>query len=665
MRYLNQDLSIACGTSTHQFMKVIGGAVIAVAGFGIPLLLAQTLRRRRALLLTRATFASLGFLYDGLDVPGGKYAFESLVMLRKAGAVMIGNLVVDAHAQLTSALLLLTNAAIVQLLLQPFASSLWAALDTLSLCSLLATLVLSLMYLRWSTPANMCAGLSETDVLPGTVLTCAQVREEAHATERLVTVLLLGLHAFVFAAFALVFIRLWFVRRKRAALRQALVDAAGAKAAFAARRQVLQVVAARPQLPADSSNVTVSSESASKTGPADSASELDRLVFAAVHGFQAKADAEHPTTVTRAAVATSSTRASASGAASWCSCCCRRAVTTPLASRNKRPSAVQRASTAAIDFVKRRLQQQAAAAPPGSAVVAAHASGITPELVTRAAAVLTAAYDGRRDAAHANRPLRRWLARGAASLLAALDARLHAVCAASEATTALVFGDATTSTGGVALQTLPAQLSTVPTGKLSNRDAPLASVPAQVRPQAPIYRPSVVLMAHAEAAALTAVADGKQTDDHHDHDASEAAASKASAGSGAPSVSAASTILAVGKSARHVQPERRSFVPAVAAGVSRPSVIRRLPAGQRYSTVPQPLALLAVEEAVSPPRGQRYSTVPQPLVPLAADESVAPATSSRDQRYSTAPQPLIAPAVEISDTPATSESPAWTSRDNL
>jgi hypothetical protein len=60
-------------------MKVVGGAVIGVAGFGIPLTLALTLRRRREQLFTSSTFASLGFLYDGYDVPRGRYAFEAVV----------------------------------------------------------------------------------------------------------------------------------------------------------------------------------------------------------------------------------------------------------------------------------------------------------------------------------------------------------------------------------------------------------------------------------------------------------------------------------------------------------------------------------------------------------------------------------------------------------
>lgn len=552
-------------------------------------------------------------------------------MLRKAGAVMIGNLIVDAHAQLTSALLLLTNAAIVQLLLRPFASSLWAALDTLSLCSLLATLVLSLMYLRWSTPANMCAGLSETDVLPGTVLTCAQVREEAATTERIVTVLLLGLHASVFAVFTVVFIRLWFVRRKRAMLREALVDAAGAKAAFAARRQVLQVLVARPQPAADIS--TVVAEPASKAAAMDAAAELDRLVFTAVQALRENEDAEQP--VASAAAAGTAAPAASQGsqsAASWRTRCCRRASTAPLASRRARPSAARRASAAAMEFVKRRIQQRGAAPAPGSAVVAAHAAGITPDLVTRAAAVLTAAHDGRRDAALASRPVRRWLARGAASLLAALDARLHAVCAASEATTALVFG--ATSSSVVSPQALPLQPLPAPA---------LPTVPAsplQLRPMR--ARAPLVITADAAAAAAMGATEHETSASAADPDST---AAKLNVVGGAPSLAAASTILAVGKSARHAQPERRSFTPAAAAGVSRPSVVRRSAVGQRYSMVPYPVALPAAEGS-SPIRVRAAPSTAPAEVPAKA--AFAPELS--------ASAATAAPTTSVADKPSPSTS---------
>lgn len=83
VHYLTQDLSLPCGTPTHAFMKVLGGLVIGLAGFGIPLLLALMLYRRRASLLTRPTFSSLGALYAGYDIARGRYAWEAVVMLRE------------------------------------------------------------------------------------------------------------------------------------------------------------------------------------------------------------------------------------------------------------------------------------------------------------------------------------------------------------------------------------------------------------------------------------------------------------------------------------------------------------------------------------------------------------------------------------------------------
>lgn len=251
IRYLTQDLSLACGTPTHSLMKLLGGAVIALAGFGIPLTLAMLLRRpsRRNQMYSQSTSSSLGFLYDGYDVARGRYAVEAVVMLRKAGAMMIGNLIPDAFAQLAAALLLLSNMTGLQFIMQPFAVPIWSALDTMSLLSLSATLVLSIMYLRWATPAGMCAGLLDSDVLPGTTQSCAEIREQLASTDFGVTVSLLMLHSLVFAAFALGFFRLWRVRALRARLRSSLADSAavGKSDSEAIGSEVRAITAAAPR----------------------------------------------------------------------------------------------------------------------------------------------------------------------------------------------------------------------------------------------------------------------------------------------------------------------------------------------------------------------------------------------------------------------------------
>lgn len=140
VRYLTQDLSLECGTPTHGFMKVLGAVVIAGAGFGIPLLLGVLLYRGRATLLITATFSALNALYDGYDIARGRYAWESVAMLRKMGAVLIGNLMTDPHAQLAAAQLLLLVMAFIQQSLRPFVLDVWVVLHGLSMESLLATL---------------------------------------------------------------------------------------------------------------------------------------------------------------------------------------------------------------------------------------------------------------------------------------------------------------------------------------------------------------------------------------------------------------------------------------------------------------------------------------------------------------------------------------------
>lgn len=377
-------------------MKILGAAVIGLAGFGIPLTLALILYRRRHQLYSPATFRSLGFLYDGYAVERGLYAFESVAMLRKASAVMIGNLVTDAFAQLTSALLLLTTITVIQLLLQPFAVSLWAALDTLSMVSLLATLAFSLMYLRWTSLASQCSGLAGSDVLTGTVLTCEQVRAEANSTEVLVTVLLLLIHAAVLLTFAVVYARLIYIRRLRARVRSALVDSALAEASFVYLK-------------------------APASGPvADSIARL--------------AETSLQVLFPRMGIISST----AAGAKNGC-CGCGQATMAP-----RPPALGRRASTAVFDFIKGKLKRGATVETAGLAAAKAR---VTPSLVTAVAAQLR-----QREARAVQAPS--CLSRCCAALWCCfrvafipLDSGLHAACESSEATTARVFGDASATTG--------------------------------------------------------------------------------------------------------------------------------------------------------------------------------------------------------------------------
>lgn len=397
VRYLTPDLSLACDTPTHEFMKVLGAVVIGLAGFGIPALLAFTLYRRRTQLFSSATFAALGALYDGYAVERGRYAFESIVMLRKMGAVMIGNLVTDAFGQLTAALLLLLALTLCQMLLQPFAVSIWAALDALSMISLLATLSLSLMYLRWATPASQCAGLADTDVQPGSVLSCGQVRAQADSSEVAVTAVLIVMHAAVLAVFAASYIRLVYLRKLRARLRTALAKAAIDEADTAAHAGALKRLGA------------------------SGASGLHAITAAAAAG-EARCIEAAVTALLRA-------EAGARG--------------------SRRPSAARRASTAAMEFVRRAVKPKSQS--EAAAAIAAAELLVDPATVTQAQRQLGAAHQAQRSGRLSSSGasscrcdrFTSCLARTARRLCRPwelLDSGLIAACEVSEGTTARVFG---------------------------------------------------------------------------------------------------------------------------------------------------------------------------------------------------------------------------------
>ena len=105
--YLAQDLSVTCYDALHNGFRGLAGLLIAFFGAGFPLLFAALLRRNRAELHKPEVFARFGFLYDGYSVSRGMFAWESVVMVRKAAIVMIGSLVKDEYDQIFASVSLL------------------------------------------------------------------------------------------------------------------------------------------------------------------------------------------------------------------------------------------------------------------------------------------------------------------------------------------------------------------------------------------------------------------------------------------------------------------------------------------------------------------------------------------------------------------------------
>ena len=211
--YLAQDLSVECYTPLHNGFRGLAGLLIAFFGAGFPLVFAFVLRRQRAQLADAAVFARLGFLYDGYALDRGAFAWESVVMVRKAVVVMIGSLVKDAYNQLFSSVTLLVLALLLQSFFQPYKTRFFNVVEGASLATVILTQMLSMFYLRADSLVNVCAGKSAVFVVDEQGTTCADVTGAAATYNLLTTVALASLN-FAFVAAMLFFLaRIWAAER--------------------------------------------------------------------------------------------------------------------------------------------------------------------------------------------------------------------------------------------------------------------------------------------------------------------------------------------------------------------------------------------------------------------------------------------------------------------
>jgi hypothetical protein len=222
--YLTQDFSLVCGSTTHTFVRAVAGATIVLFGMGIPLAFAAMLRRNRGSLHTLRTFSSYAFLYDGYSVGRGQYAFESVVMVRKALTVMIGSLVKDAYLQLLAAAMLLATAFGLLLFNRPYGLMLFNVLDGLSLYTLLLTVLATVVFLKSDAAAAPCLGLPNSALPPGGqgASTCGDLRRALAASDTAVTFLLFAVNVGLVVLFVMLFLRLRSVAALRARARAQL-----------------------------------------------------------------------------------------------------------------------------------------------------------------------------------------------------------------------------------------------------------------------------------------------------------------------------------------------------------------------------------------------------------------------------------------------------------
>jgi hypothetical protein len=243
--YLRLDLAVDCDSSFHSGFSVLVAFVIAMYGLGFPLLFAFLLHRNRARLSEADVFDRWGFLLAGYRLPSptgpgaaeavvvvaardkvaarGRgteipeqaritsvavptYAWESIVLLRKAAVVMIGALLTrDGYMQATAAVFLLTAALVAQSTVRPFARTLFNVLETVGLCGLIATVLISVFYLRAQELTDDCTNLAADTLVEPLGVTCAELLARRQATEDGVTSALALLNLAVVGSFVVAF----------------------------------------------------------------------------------------------------------------------------------------------------------------------------------------------------------------------------------------------------------------------------------------------------------------------------------------------------------------------------------------------------------------------------------------------------------------------------
>lgn len=143
---LQQDLSEECREPFRVFLAAL---VLLVVGVGLPLGLFLFLRRRtEAELLNPRFMDHFGFLFDGYDVHRKLAWWESVVLARKAGIVMLATLVTDAFVQLAGALLLLAGSLWLNERSRPYSKYRFVKVESESLAVLFITAAMSLIYFR-------------------------------------------------------------------------------------------------------------------------------------------------------------------------------------------------------------------------------------------------------------------------------------------------------------------------------------------------------------------------------------------------------------------------------------------------------------------------------------------------------------------------------------
>ena len=150
-RFLEADLSVPCYDTSHFSGMVAAGCIGLAFNVGMPVLLWWFLRRNKHRLYDSKIFRRFGFLYQGYSVSRGRYAWESVVLLRKFIIVMVGSTVEDPWYQAIAGISIVGVALVLQTIFRPYDTRLYNQLETAVLSVVATTQVVSLVYLRSET----------------------------------------------------------------------------------------------------------------------------------------------------------------------------------------------------------------------------------------------------------------------------------------------------------------------------------------------------------------------------------------------------------------------------------------------------------------------------------------------------------------------------------
>jgi hypothetical protein len=231
VQYLRGDLRVVCYEGPHAVARIVAYLVLVFVGAGFPCGLALMLVRKTPAQRAAPAFQhAWSFLFSGYRVgaeatdsapvqqgsacgrrlPSFRRApnavwWESLVLLRKAGIVLLSVLVVDPYLQTALLLVLLVAALVLHLLQRPYTDDLFNRLEAFSLGTCVLTSMLSAVLLE-----SAVLGSNATVTLTG-----------MGASEWAVTVLLCLLNLGAFAVLALTWAALRCRSTGRAVVRSA------------------------------------------------------------------------------------------------------------------------------------------------------------------------------------------------------------------------------------------------------------------------------------------------------------------------------------------------------------------------------------------------------------------------------------------------------------